>query len=128
MQQRPKICGVEISVVLNTQSHGVLSFNWQEAKSKLETLILDNYCENTGFLLWFPSCCITCIFRQTARAKYMFSSLVEAIANITQNKFKTEHVHYKIQFLSCTYGVDSVKGRNSWRNIERTIHMTVWSL
>ena len=123
-----QVCGAEISVVLNTQSHGMLSFNSQETKRKLETLILGNYCKNTGFLLWLSSYCITCIFRQTARAKYTFSlltyddtcepaiqqnkgitgisSLVEAIANIAQNKFKSEHVHYKIQFLSCTCGVD----------------------
>ena len=96
-------------------------------KNKLENLRFNNYSGNTGFLLWLSSYCITCIFHQTVRAKYMFSlltfedtcepaiqqikisglpSLVQAISNIVTRKLKTDIVHYEIQFLSCTSNMD----------------------
>lgn len=45
------ICRVEVSVILTDQNDEMLSRNSQQAKSKPETLILENYCENSGFLL-----------------------------------------------------------------------------
>ena len=121
------ICGVEISVQLKAQNYGMLSGSLNNTKNKLENLIFNNYSGNTGFLLRLSSYCITCIFQQTVRAKYMFSlltyedtcepaiqqlkisglpSLLQAISNIVTNKLKTDIVHYEIQFLSCTSNVD----------------------
>lgn len=121
------ICGVEISVQLKAQSYGMLSSSLNNTQNKLENLIFNNYSGNTGFLLWLASYCITCIFQQTVRAKYMFSlltyedtcepaiqqikisgipSLVQAISNIVTKKLKTDIVHYEMQFLSCTSNMD----------------------
>ena len=121
------ICGVEISVQLKAQSYGMLSGSLNNTKNKLENLIFNNYSGNTGFLSWLSSYCITCIFQQTVRAKYMFSlltyedtcepaiqqikisglpSLVQAISNIVTRKLKTDIVHYERQFLSCTSNMD----------------------
>ena len=109
------ICGVEISVQLKAQSYGMLSGSLNNTKNKLENLIFNNYSGNTEFLLWLSSYCITCIFQQTVRAKYIFSlltykdtcepaiqqikisglpSLVQAISNIVTKKLKTDIVHY----------------------------------
>ena len=121
------ICGVEISVQLKAQSYGMLSTSLNNTKNKLENLIFNNYSGNTGFLLWLASYCITCIFQQTVRVKYMFSlltyedtcesaiqqikisgisPLVQAISNIVTKKLKTDIVHYEMQFLSCTSNMD----------------------
>ena len=121
------ICGVEISVQLKAQSYGMLSTSLNNTKNKLENLIFNNYSGNTGFLLWLASYCITGIFQQTVRAKYMFSlstyedtcksaiqqikisgipPLVQAISNIVTKKLKTDIVHYEMQFLSCTSNMD----------------------
>ena len=121
------ICGVGISVQLKAQSYGMLSTSLNNTKNKLENLIFNNYSGNTGFLLWLASYCITCIFQQTVRVKYMFSlltyedtcepaiqqikisgipPLVRAISNIVTKKLKTDIVHYEMQFLSSTSNMD----------------------
>ena len=121
------ICGVEISVQHKAQSYGMLSTSLNNTKNKLENLIFNNYSGNTGFLLWLASYCITCIFQQTVRVKYMFSlltyedtcepaiqqikisgipPLVQAISNIVTKKLKADIVHYEMQFLSCTSNMD----------------------
>ena len=121
------ICGVEISVQLKAQSYGMLSGSLNNTKNKLENSIFNNYSGNTGFLLWLSSYCVTCIFQQTVRAKYMFSlltyedtcepaiqqlkisglpSLVQTISNIVTKKLQTDIIHYEIQFLSCTSNMD----------------------
>ena len=121
------ICGVEISVQLKAQSYGMLSTSLNNTKNKLENLIFNNYSGNIGFLLWLASYCITCIFQQTVRVKYMFSlltykdtcepviqqikisgipPLVQAISNIVTKKLKADIVYYEMQFLSCTSNMD----------------------
>ena len=96
-------------------------------KNKLENVIFNNFSGNTGFLLWLASYCITCIFQQTVREKYMsslltcedtcepaiqqikisgISPLVQAISNIVTKKLKTDIVHYEMQFLSSTSNMD----------------------
>ena len=93
----------------------MLSTSLNNTKNKLENLIL------------LASYCITCIFQQTVRAKYMFSlltyedtcepaiqqikisgipPLLQAISNIVTKKLKTDIVHYEMQFLSCTSNMD----------------------
>ena len=105
----------------------MLSSSLNNTKNKLENLIFNNYNGNTGFLLWLSSYCITCIFQQRVRAKYIFSlltyedtcepaiqqikisgipPLVQAISSIVKKKFETDMVHYAIQFLSCTSSMD----------------------
>ena len=69
------VCGVEISVQLKAQSYGILHCTSNNIQRKLKNLIFHNYNGSTGFLLWLLSYCITCIFRQTVKAKYMFSLL-----------------------------------------------------
>ena len=88
----------------------------------LENAIINND-ECTGFLMWLPCYCISCIYRPTKKSKYMYSllvynenhiqtiqytkningtaSLVEAVGTI-QKEYKSTG-HYKIPFfLSCS--------------------------
>ena len=116
------ICGVKISFQLKAQSYGMSSASLNNTKNKLENLIFNNFNK-----LWLASYCITCIFQQTVRAKYMFSlltcedtcepaiqqikisgisPLVQAISNIVTKKLKTDIVHYEMQFSSCTSNMD----------------------
>ena len=69
------VCAVEISVQLKAQSYGILHCTSNNIQRKLKNLIFHNYNGSTGFSLWLLSYCITCIFRQTVKAKYMFSLL-----------------------------------------------------
>ena len=78
--------------------------------------------ECTGFLMWLPCCCISCIYKPTKKSRYMYSflvynenhkqaiqytkningtaSLVEAVSTIQKECKSTWH--YKIQFVSCS--------------------------
>ena len=101
-------------------SEGVLS-NSFESKLMLQNIIVNNS-ECTGFLMWFSSHCISCIFKPTKKSKYLYcllaydenhvtpiqhskningtASVVEAISKI-QKKCESPR-HYKIQFLTCS--------------------------
>ena len=76
----------------------------------------------TGFLMWLPCYCISCIYKPTKKSRYMYSflvynenhkqaiqytkningtaSLVEAVSTIQKECKSTWH--YKIQFVSCS--------------------------
>ena len=93
----------------------------RQSKSILENAIINND-DCTGFLMWLPCYCISCIYKPTKKSKYMYSilvynenhiqtiqytnningtaSLVEAVSSI-QKEFKSAG-HYKIQFVSCS--------------------------
>ena len=140
------ICGVEISVQLKAQRYGILSTSLKNTKNKLENLIFNNYSGNTGFLLWLASYCITCIFQQPVRARYMFSlltnedtcepaiqqikisgipPLVQAISNIVTRKIKTDIVHYEMQFFFLTHLTWTfIKSNTSWKSTDKNVIMT----
>ena len=78
--------------------------------------------ECTGFLMWLPCYCVSCIYKSTKKSRYMYSllvynennkqtiqytkvingtaSLVEAVSTIQKECKSTRH--YKIQFVSCS--------------------------
>ena len=143
------ICGVEISVQLKAQSYGMLSTSLNNTKNKLENLIFNNYSGNTGFLLWLASYCITCIFQQTVRAKYMFSlltcedtcepaiqqikisgisPLVQAISNIVPKKLKQILFTMKCNFCLAHLTWTFIKSNTSWKSTDKNVIMTTWNL
>ena len=66
------VCGAEVSFnVLSDNKEGLLCDSVQ-SKSILENALINND-ECTGFLMWLPCYCISCIFKPT---KNMYSLLV----------------------------------------------------
>ena len=55
------IYSASVDVVFGTKQQG--TFSPTSDKLVLEKLILDNATENTGFLLWTSSYCLSCIFQ-----------------------------------------------------------------
>ena len=62
LQSTINIYGANVDLVFGTEQQGILSPTSISNKLVLERLILDNATENTGFLLWTSSCCLSCIF------------------------------------------------------------------
>ena len=120
------VCGDEVSFkTLSDHKEGLLCDSVQ-SKSIILLIILENAIINndecTGFLMWLPCYCISCIYKPTKKSKYMYSllvynddhiqtiqytkningtaSLVEAVSTI-QKEYKSTG-HYKMQFVSCS--------------------------
>ena len=69
------VCGTEVSLDLKSDcSEGILSDS-VDSKSFLKNIVRDNS-DCTGFLMWFSVFCMTCIFENTKRSKYVYSLLV----------------------------------------------------
>ena len=117
------IYGANVDVVFGTKQQGTFSPTSISDKLALEKLILDNATENTGFLLWTSSYCLSCIFQhgngtRQKRTKYFLvacdesqtinlfenvtDSLINKFCNIVSHKLKSDEIEYNIQFLSCS--------------------------
>ena len=129
------VCGTEVSFnVLSDNKEGLLCDSVQ-SKSILEDAIINNEC--TGFLMWLPCYCISCIYKPTKKSKYTYAllvfnenhiqtiqytkningtaSLVEAVSTI-QKEYKSTG-HYKIQFVSCSCAnVDRSERKKNMKN------------
>ena len=115
------VCGAEVSFnVFSDNKEGLLCDSLQ-SKSILENTVINNS-KCTGFLMWLPCYCISCIYKPMKKSKYMYSllvykenhtqtiqytktingtaSLVEAISSIKKEYKSTGH--YKIQFVTCS--------------------------
>ena len=57
-----EICDADVAVVFTAQSEGILSHNANLSKQDLHHFILCNERNNSGFLLWISSYCLSCIF------------------------------------------------------------------
>ena len=69
------VCGTEVSFnVLSDNKEGLLCDSVQ-SESILENAIINND-ECTGFLMWLPGYCISCIYKPTKKSKYVYSLLV----------------------------------------------------
>jgi hypothetical protein len=80
------ICGAEVSLDLLSDSfEGMLSDSVQ-SKFILQDIILNNN-KCTGFMMWFPCYCISCIFKPTRKSKYVYSLLVYVFSS-------EENVHF----------------------------------
>ena len=130
------VCGTEVSFnVLSDNKEGLLCDSVQ-SKSILEDAIINNN-ECTGFLMWLPCYCISCIYKPTKKSKYTYAllvynenhiqtiqytkningtaSLVEAVSTI-QKEYKSTG-HYKIQFVSCSCAnVDRSERKKNMKN------------
>ena len=136
------IFGTNINVHVNEVSHRELS-NLTKSKRSLETLILRNHTEKTGFLMWISSYCIACIYQQNTKVKQLFShltyedshspamkqtihihgvdNLVEEI-NIIQNKQECQTMEYDIQFICCSCKITEIERKHIMRK-HRKRHM-----
>ena len=117
-----EIFGSEVNLeVLSDSCKRVLSDSLQ-SKLMLQNIMIENS-ECTSFLMGFPFCCVSCIFKPKKKSKYLYSllaydenhvtpiqhtkningtaSVVEAISKI-QKKYKSPG-HYKIQCLTCSF-------------------------
>ena len=124
------VCGTEVSFNVLSDSDSV------QSKSILEDAIINNN-ECTGFLMWLPCYCISCIYKPTKKSKYTYAllvynenhiqtiqytkningtaSLVEAVSTI-QKEYKSTG-HYKIQFVSCSCAnVDRSERKKNMKN------------
>ena len=68
------VCGMEVTCVCNSTMKGELSDS-SESKSMLIDIIRNNT-DNSGFVMWFSSYCISCIFKPTKKSKHMYCMLV----------------------------------------------------
>ena len=114
-----QICGADINVVFVEKRQGTLSYNM--SNQVLHQFIFDNKKNNTGFLLWFSTYCLSCIFQHQTRGTtkfavsafddskrpYLFEvvddidSLINIICSIVSDKFAYDELQYEIQFISC---------------------------
>ena len=113
-----------VDVVFIEKRHGVLSLNTSLNKQDLCQYILHNKRNNTGFLLWISTYCLSCIFQHRAKGRTKFvvsafddsetphlfqvlddiDSLINIICSIVSYKFagdEGDEAHYQIQFLLC---------------------------
>ena len=109
-------------VVNGARCQGVLSCSSSHSKQNLKSYILDNKVNNTGFLLWISSYCISCIFQyrmkqqlnynifsycvyKPAHTLHVFSdvdSLVDMFCATIVSKLVCFELNYQILFLSCS--------------------------
>ena len=69
------VCGAKVTLLCSNITNGELSDS-PEGKSILKDIILNNHSKNTGFLMWFSTYCISCIFKRTTRSNYMYAFLL----------------------------------------------------
>ena len=136
------ICGAEVTCMTNYTSNGTLTDS-NESKCTLKNMI-ENNLENSGFMMWFSSSCISCIFKPTKRSKYVYStlicdpsnttnvqytknvsgtsSLVDTIINITKSWHGIEQ-KYRLQFLICSCdNIDSNERKRLIKNHKRRLN------
>ena len=116
------IYGVHINVEFDLLYEGTLDMQTCAiGKLNFKNLVLDNI-DHAGFLAWFPSCCLSCIFQhqQRQQTKYFLVGcnqqqtinlfkqfydtdfLINMIYSVaTQNEASGE-IECKVQFLSCS--------------------------
>ena len=68
------VCGTEVTCVCSSTMKGELSDS-SESISMLNDIIRNNT-ENSGFVKWFSSYCISCIFKPTKKSKHMYCMVV----------------------------------------------------
>ena len=141
------ICGAAVDVVFNARHQGTLFSNSVSSKHVLEKLILDNTTENTGFLLWLSTYCLSCIFQhvdnKNQKTKYFLvasnekqtinlfekfndsSSVINKICNIITQKLKCEEIEYNIQFISCSCQLTKSERQKIIRKHKSTIQKSL---
>jgi hypothetical protein len=139
---RLQIYDADIHVVFSLQSQGILC-NTLVSKLYLQKLILDNKNENTGFLLWDSSFCVSCIFQHNLKSKitkyyviafnktgkvdvfqdfYDADFLVQTLCNLVTKEFKCDEIEYCIKFLSCSSQLSNTVRQKVMRKHKSTAH------
>jgi hypothetical protein len=116
-----EICGSQIDIVNTSIHEGTLCLASLSSRVPLETVILSNAKENTGFLIWLSNHCLGCVIvNQRQQTKYFILSssetcelnllklfsdphpLVSRLCDILElTDPNIEEAEYLIQFLSC---------------------------
>jgi hypothetical protein len=116
-----EICGSKIDIVNTSRHEGTLCFASLCSRVPLETAILSNAKQNTGFFIWLSNYCLACVIvNQRKQIKYFILSssetrelnllkpfsdpcpLVSRFCDILQlTDPDIEEAEYTIQFLSC---------------------------
>ena len=134
------VCGVEVSLSCSNTTNGELSDS-AESKSILKDIIINNYGKSTGFLMWFSSYCISCIFKPTTRSNYIYSfsvydesktpplqyiksingtcALVDTIFNDILKRHQYVEQQYTIQSLLCACNEMNKNERKRLMNNQR---------
>ena len=64
-----------VDAVHGARCQGVLSCSSSPSKQNLKSYILDNKVNNTGFLLWISSYCISCIFQYRMKQQLSYNTI-----------------------------------------------------
>lgn len=115
------ISGVDINVVFDLLYESILVNNCATSKLTFKNLILKNNTQHTGFLLWLPNCCLSCIFQHNAKQKTKYflvwcnqqqtvnlfeqfcdtDFLINMIYDVATQDEACGVIECKLQFLSC---------------------------
>ena len=120
LPQNVNINGATINVKFVTSNKGILVCNSFFSKLALERLMLQNVTKSSGFLLQFPSLCLSCVFHKTSRNTtfYLISLnktqglnvhrvsnknyLVERVCQSVTNTVNSNEIQYSFQSVLCT--------------------------
>ena len=115
-----QIYDATIIVTYNLQKQIKLCSTYGSSELKLHEIITNNINGNTGFLAWFTSTCICCIFNHKSRVtefyfivlnenegfdafeKVNISCLVQKIMHIASKNIQSDDQECQIFFLSCS--------------------------
>ncbi len=132
-----EICGSKIDIVNTSRHEGTLCLASLFSRVPLETAILSNAKQNTGFLIWLSNYCLACVIvNQRKQTKYFILSssetrelnllkpfsdpcpLVSRFCDILQlTDPDIEEAEYMIQFLSCQSTLTkSEKQKVQWKH------------
>ena len=81
------VCGTEVTYVCNSTMKGELCDS-SESISMLNGIIRNNT-DNSGFVMWFSSYCISCIFKPTKKSKHMYCMVVYCMISLKCLQFIT---------------------------------------
>lgn len=127
LPQSVNIHGANINVNFVSRNKGMLVANSFFSKLALERLMSQNATKNTGFLLQFPSLCLSCVFHKTSRSTTFFlislneiqglevhrvrdkSSLVDTICESVTNRLKSNETEYFFQCVLCSSELNKAK-------------------
>ena len=86
-----------------------------EIKKTLETMILNDHMQNTGFLMW-TACCIACINQKHSRLKHLFFLIVSYPNSDSSAIKQTKHINGTktlVETISNVFNIQSKAIRNS---------------
>ena len=87
-----EICGSQIDIVNTTRDEGTLCLTSLSSRVPLETFILSNAKQNTGFLIWLSNHCLACVIdNRRCQTKYFILSSSETCDLNSLKPFSDPH-------------------------------------